>query len=380
MKNRKRICINAANLHVGGGVQVATSFLSELAIDATKIIRNYDLTILISTAVRQNLGELKYTKLANQINVVEQNIYGIQPVYDVRFRRELKAFDIIFTIFGPDYLPFTKAKRIVGFAQPWIIYPKNEVYPKLSFFNRIKTRILFKVQELFFRASDYWVVELEHVKDRLCELGISAPDKVWVAYNCASQLYRETAEHARELPRVKDRFKLGIISRDYPHKNLSIIPDFVENLERKTGCKIEFYVTLTPEEWNARDERFKESVTNVGSLTVDQCITFYRNIDGVLFPSLLECFSATPLEALSMCRPLFASDKPFNRNVCKSFAYYFDPNSLDSMVACVGDYILNIWGNDHERLLEARDYALDFSSSEQRAGRYIEILNKVIEE
>ena len=60
----KKHLINASNLHVGGGVQVATSFISELL--DLEDINLKDITIICSSSVVNNLPK-------NSLNLIDYN-------------------------------------------------------------------------------------------------------------------------------------------------------------------------------------------------------------------------------------------------------------------------------------------------------------------
>ena len=146
---------------------------------------------------------------------------------------------------------------------------------------------------------------------------------------------------------------------------------------RKDKMKFHFYTTLNDEEWATKDEDFKKYVSTVGSLTPDQCPSFYQQVDGVIFPSLLECFSATPLEAMVMTKPLFSSDRGFVRDVCGDYSLYFDPEDAADIAEKIANYFKsNI--DYSERLTEARNHALNFSSARGRAEKYLEIIQQHI--
>ncbi|MOA18610.1 Glycosyl transferases group 1 [compost metagenome] len=103
-------------------------------------------------------------------------------------------------------------------------------------------------------------------------------------------------------------------------------------------------------------------------------------MDAVIFPSLLECFSATPLEAMAMQKPLFASDRGFVRDVCGDFAWYFNPLSADSAADVIAEYITKHHGKNQERLAAARRHVLNFSNARQRAENYLNIIRKALAE
>lgn len=370
--NLNKVLINASNLHVGGGVQVATSVIGELT-----MMSNLPelLEIWASDEVDKNLRSLNYdlTVLPNYRVV---NSYGIKAL-NKDFQKKLNSFSKVFTIFGPLYSFSRKFENITGFAQPWIIYPENEIYANMNFMNKVKTRVKFSLQKMFFKRADHLIVELEHVARRLVDKKICNSQNVTVVNNCFSAVFLQV-ERWKEIncPFPKDKIKIGFVGRNYPHKNTKIFPQVKAYLKSEHNIDSEFYVTFSPEEWAACDQKFKSDICNVGVLTVDQCPIFYRHMDAIIFPSLLECFSATPLEAMVMERPLFASDTPFNHDVCNEHAIYFDPlNPCDAAnkIAKYFQYVDND-STSASALLNGRKRAMEFSYADMRASMYLQCL------
>src|SRR5690606_1179077 len=219
---------------------------------------------------------------------------------------------------------------------PWIIYPNNECYARIPLRRRLAMRLKFRLQALFFKRADELIVESEHVREGLIrELGFPA-ERIHVVHNCLSSIYRdEAAWQPVTLPPADCDLRLGFVGRNYLHKNTEIFPAIVRSLAADHGLHARFYVTFSEAEWRACSPEFRRACINVGPLSVAQCPSFYRQMDAVVFPSLLECFSATPLEAMAMEKPLFASDRPFNRDICGTHAHYFDPMMPDTAADCI---------------------------------------------
>lgn len=372
-----RILINAANLHVGGGVQVATSFILE----CSELLRREwgkDLSVYVSSVVDRNLRAAGFEPDPS-LDYRIQDIYGIGSLWP-KSAKIFKGFDLVFTVFGPLYVLGQIKSHVVGFAQPWIIYPANEVAERLGLIQRLKLRAKFALQWWFFARAERLVVELGHVKDRLERVRGFQSSRVDVVSNCVSALYFDDSKWS-SVPALaemeSDVIRLGFVTRDYPHKNLDFLPTVGRELARISGKRYRFYVTLNEQEWALRSAEFKEFVTTVGPLTVSECPTFYRAMDGVIFPSLLECFSATPLEALAMHRPLFASDRGFVRDVCVDHAMYFDP--LDAVEAAerIVDWFERK-SQDEQTAQVERGYRhlLSLPGSRERARAYINIIEK----
>ncbi|MCF4009283.1 glycosyltransferase [Rheinheimera sp. UJ63] len=364
-----------SNLHNGGAVQVATSFLREI-VNLKNFFDSKDITILISTEVKINLSH-SLQDIKSVYKIVELDVFGLGALLPSK-RVIFSNFELIFTLFGPDYLPFIKSKKIVGFAQPWIIYNNTVLYQRLGFFSSIKTRLGFWIKKQFFKTADVYVVELEHVKNGMLSKGLGSKENIHIAYNCISRSYIEldnTLLYSGSLS--KKKFTIGLISRNYFHKNICIIPEVKAVLLHKYGKDIDFCVTFNETEFNSHSDFFQQNVINLGPKSVDDCLDTYLSFDAVIFPSLLECFSATPLEALASCRVLFASDMPFNRDVCGEYAYYFNPLDPNDAAEVISKYIDDKWGRDLEERLAARMYAIKFSSPVDRALIYVDVINKV---
>ncbi|MCQ8228296.1 glycosyltransferase [Pantoea trifolii] len=367
-----RVLLNASNLHVGGGVQVATSVIGEITM-MENIPSN--LTIWSSSVVNQNLKSLNYD-LSKLPDYQVKNNFGIKALFPANVKH-LNSFNKVLTIFGPLYTYNRHFYSIVGFAQPWIIYSDNEVYNSLPFLTRLKTKLKFSLQQKFFNKSDEIIVELEHVAKGVIKKNIATKEHVKIIHNCLSSIYLDPSRW-KEINYLFDpnRIKLGFVGRNYAHKNTKIFPQIKKILSSKYGIEVEFYVTFNDKEWELCSNEFRNEIKNVGVLTVDQCPSFYSNIDAIIFPSLLECFSATPLEAMISKKVLFASNKPFNHDVCGDGAIYFEATNAHDAAEKIAHYFKNVYlQNDFQtKIDESYERALTFANANKRAELYLERL------
>lgn len=371
---RDAFLINATNLHIGGGVQVAVSFLHEIL---QHQFPTRQLTVRVSSEVDEAMRALgcetsKFLRY-ELVNTHGLDLRGVELVVSC-VGQGMGPPDAVLTVFGPLYRWRCSFRNIVGFAQPWIIYPDNECYRMLPLMRRVLTRVTYFVQGLFFKRADVLIVELDHVKERLIEvLGVEC-GRIHVVRNCISSIYLdESLWRPVDVPKLGAFLRLGFLGRNYLHKNTRLFPDVVAALEETHGIQARFYVTFTEQEWIACSPAFRRVCVNVGPLAVSQCPLFYSALDGVVFPSLLECFSATPLEAMAMERPLFASDRPFNRDICGSHAHYFDPLSAASAAQSIAR-VFATGGPSTAALRAARYHAIHFSNPKERAEQYLALL------
>ena len=354
-------------------MQVAVSVIDELSRlpDCSD-----DLTILASDEVHADL-QLLGSDLSRFSKYEVFNTYGLSALWS-GLARKLRGYNVVFTLFGPLYLGSVSSVSIVGFAQPWIIYPDNEIYRSFTAFRKLTSRLKFFVQELVFRRADRLVVELQHVKDQLVGRGVALAGQIDVVHNGLNSVYFFPEKwKPLQTAIAKTRFSIGFVGRDYAHKNTSLFPPIKKLLHDLHDINVDFYVTFNATEWAATTEFFRANVNNVGVLYSAQCPTFYQQMDAVIFPSFLECFSATPLEALVMEKPLFASDRGFIRDVCGDYAWYFNPENPVEAANLIATYVNKHMGHDGVRLAAARQHVIQFSNARQRAVDYLSLMQTI---
>ncbi len=375
----KRVLINAANLHVGGGVQVAASLISEIE----KLLlensgpRNVSFEVVCSDSVLNNIRHPFNKGVFADFRLL--NIRQARPV-SRQIKDYFNGFDLCVTVFGPLYFSLSDVVHVCGFAQPWIAYPSNPVYEKLKFIERMKTRVKFSLQWLLFSKSDYLVVELEHVREALVRKNFSR-ERIAVIPNCVSALYfyPDSWVDLPSSPFFDERRgpTLGFLGRGYSHKNLNILLAVDDILREKYSLECGFLFTLDSREMDELGFSGRKNFSSVGTIVAAQCPSFYRKIDGLIFPSLLECFSATPIEAMAMKVPVFASDLPFVRDVCSNHVNYFDP--LDSQ-----DIARSIFEGfeDREQLAKKANlgysHCLSLPNAADRAKIYLNLIERLL--
>lgn len=368
----KRIIINVANLHIGGGIQVASSFIDELnlLLRENKIKKEFKFSVVFSNEVINSLS--KETNLDYFDFYTVHDVWGMKKP-DNAFFSYFDGHDLAFTIFGPVYHKLPVKKHICGFAQAWIAYPHNLAFKHLSFIPRLKAKLKFELQWHYFKRESHLIVEQEHVKNALVANRAFNSKKITVVENCVSSRYITESNVCYKPVDIKKDITIGIMGRAYSHKNIDILPAVSSILLDSYGLNVQFTFTLTSGEM--KELRF-DSIHNfktVGSLPVEQCVDFYREVDIVLFPSLLECYSATPVEAMAMKVPVFASDLDFVKDVCSDFAFYFDPQDPASIAKVIFD------GLSNSHLLEynvdnAYLHVRSLPTAKDRAEQYVKLL------
>lgn len=357
-------------------MQVATSVVYEL-IDYLGDDFNR-ISFYLSSEVSFNLKLLGIDVLSFS-NIEIFDVHGLHAL-NKKISRKFYNFDLVFTLFGPLYLRKKIPNHIIGFAQSWIINPDNDARKSFSVIDRVKLRLKFAIQWLFFKYhANTLVVELPHVKSKLVSYKKFPSEKIRIVENCFSSIYNDRSQWVplRVMP-LKDRdvIRVGYVARAYPHKNLNVLYPVARILRDISKFNFDFYVTLDDSEWSGFSEDYRGVVKNVGALSVSQCPSFYQEMDGVIFASLLECFSATPLEAMVMRKPLFASDRGFVRDVCGDYAIYIDPlNPLDIAQKIDRWYSEKSLADQATHVDGAHRHAMSLPNSRQRAIGYMDLIN-----
>ncbi len=134
-----------------------------------------------------------------------------------------------------------------------------------------------------------------------------------------------------------DRFRPGEESREgflfypaesWPHKNHARLFQAFARL-RAARPGLELVVTGT----GFRD--LPPGVRTVGRVGWDELPPLYRRAGALVFPSLYEGFGLPPLEAMASGCPVACSTAGSLPEVCEDAVVYFDPTSVDEMVAAV---------------------------------------------
>ncbi|NYG54698.1 glycosyltransferase [Nocardioides perillae] len=228
------------------------------------------------------------------------------------------------TVFGPLYSLPRCDRRLMGYADVTSIYASPTGTPG------VKDRIRAHLSRLELRAQHAVIVETSAMRARVEHVLAGHAPVMHVVPNAVnSRVLSAQRDESIALRIGKARqdhdLLLAYPTRDYPHKNLEFLPAVAGELAR-IGVKAGFIVTLRPEEWDRRTPAFRAVCVNLGEVTIDQVATVLKTSDGLFFPSLLEAYSASPVEAMALGVPVFASDRDFVRTVCGDAAAYFDPH------------------------------------------------------
>lgn len=325
-----RLLVDCTPLSAGGGVQVASAFLSGLA-----AAPDVEWLAVLPEKIRPQIpGDLA----AHRLRYVPKN----SSVDLFRARMTLKAVertfapDIVFTVFGPAYFR-AKAKHVMGFALPNLIYERDGPLARL---NGPKTALADWVKRRQLQQADHLMVETETVKRRLVEALHYPAAQISVVGNAVNPLL---FSHQRAPLPQSQPYRLLVPSAYYPHKNLEIIPRVAASLKTLApSFRFEFALTLAPgsRAWQqiAQAALALDAAANIrtlGVLALDALAAAYRSSCAVFLPTLREASTAVYPESFYFERPLLTSDMDFARELCGEAACYFSPLDPEAVARAI---------------------------------------------
>lgn len=362
-----KVVINASNLKVGGGVQVAVSFINEVS----KLNHGVDLHFITSEVVFNQLDQSS----KNNSTVIKSpvGIFGWQA--RMALDRLTRGSDVVFSVFGPTYWR-PKCKHIVGFANPWIVYDKKDVLSLVSNFKSVLLRIKYRIYRYFFMFhSDEFIVETDDVKKNLSLL----TDKpIYTVANCASAVFLDNTKWEPISFDIDPSYLyLLCLGNNYLHKNYDFSGKVAEE-SRRLGKNVKFIFTLPIDSYKSLSELTKDNSINVGVVRSVNCPDLYAKADMLFLPTLLECYSANYPEAMISRTPIATSDRSFSRQICGSHAIYFDPKDPCHAAQQILAYFEMSEDKKEHHLDQAYKAALNSPSARERAREYLEIIKNSV--
>ena len=329
-----KIMVDASITSKGGGVQVALSFIENIALDPS-----FEVICVVNPVIDKQLSSIAKKSIENYY------IEGIEPMYKkiaqgkriAQIERKHNP-DMVFVVFGPAYWK-PKANTIQGFALGKMLY-ESEL--NIGIFERC---VNFIKKKLFQNSKSYLLVETELVKSKLSKKFNYPLDKIFVVGNSYSPNFKKSvleSEH-KILPK-QDKFRILVPSSYYQHKNLEKIILALDEISKNSNNhkKLEIVFTIPNESngWRnlqvlARNNNVQDYISTVGFVENSKFAELYLESHAIICSSLVESSTAVFPESFLAKRPLLVSDRPFATDLCEDAALYFDPLDEKSIAQAI---------------------------------------------
>ena len=217
-----KLIINISGNYVGGGFQVAVSFLNEIKeytehtfyiFLGNNFANQVDKSTFPENFIFYDIPVLKWYKLNKYLNKIEKKITA----------------DVVFSVFGPSFYK-SQYPQLIGYAQGYYIYPESPFWKYISIRERTIIR-LKKILHLYFfkKQADAIVAETEDATNRIKKI-LGGNKKYFTVSNTCSKVYSEPINDDIKLKLSKknnDEYRLLTLSRYYAHKNIDKIPQII---------------------------------------------------------------------------------------------------------------------------------------------------------
>lgn len=364
------ILINASNLKVGGGLQVADSIINELF-----SYTNHNFVVVVSKSLGYLEGKIGKTgNMQCLVYDMPQTVGGVLFGRNKYLDKIVKKNNIrvVYTVFGPS-LWRPKVRHLCGFARAQMIYLDSPYYLNMGLLKKLKLFIREIIRFYNFKMSSDWLItESSNVSKRLALL--MKNKRIYTVTNNYNQIYNHSHKWIKHSIEPYDGITCLTISANYPHKNLGIIPQILEYIDsNKIPLNIRFIITLSEKEF-VIDKVYQSRILLIGKVYIEECPSLFQQADYMFLPTLLECFSASYPEAMKMETPIITSDLPFAHSLCGDAAVYVDSLSPKSIV----DALLSLTEDKRKELInKGKEQLKKYDTAEERCRKVIELLEKI---
>ncbi len=353
----------------GGSVQVIVALLREFV----KFSEN-EYYVILSKEIKSQIARFEFPDnfhfydLPCEAGSSSANL-KVRNKYFSKLESEIKP-DCGLCSSGPLYHK-TQAPLLMGYNLPHHIYrdspyfKTNTIASKIRWFaRRVSHRYLFR------KEASVCFVQTDDVNKRLRKF--LNKDNVITISNTYNTAYNNPMSFPNKLPkRSPGEIRMLTIASYYPHKNLGIIKDVLEELKKRGIDNYRFVVTLSDDYYDKLfGDAFRDKIYNAGFVPAVEGPSLYNECDIMFLPTLLECFSASYAEAMVMGKPIITSDMSFAHVVCENAAMYFDPMSpidiADKLI-----YLVEHNEMQDNLVKKGKEHLSQFGTSEDRA---IEVL------
>lgn len=367
-----KILINCSNLKVGGGLQVAHSFLYEIKTNTENqfivILSDFLKYQINQTEFPDNFKFFHYSIKPSALKAITGNdkfLSGIEDKYEP---------DAVFSVFGPTYWQ-PKAKHVCGFARPDYIFKDSPFFKQVSWFYKLKLRLMEFFHMYDIRNNNEILITENKIVSDILALQVTQP--VFTVSNYYNQVFDDKSVWVKKYNLVEDDETINLltISANYPHKNLAIIKKIIPVLRSNfPELKFKFILTIEREEFGiAENDSLNENIQFLGKVAINQCPDLYSQSNFLFLPTLLECFSASYCEAMVMQKPILTSDLPFAKSICGEAAFYFNP--LDENE--IANAIVHLYSDkkvQQDLINKGLQQLKTFDTAKERAAKYLNII------
>lgn len=352
-----KIALLAHNLRKGGGLVVGRNFIDALR----DVAPHHKYLVCVPSSV--GYEQIKLPGGSSFYFCRPGRFLGRTGLEFVTLPRLIREFapDVLLALGNQGILDIN-CPQAIWVQSGYLVYSLRQ-FGKVSWKDRLRVRLQRAVLRVCLRRTQLLFCQTPVMQQRLAAHYGYDIAKIKILPNALSGFLAEPRDKNDVIKKPEclseDKFNCLILTQYSPHKNPEMIMEIcLRNSERLKGIK---FITTVSEQGSLAGRRFvgrveahshlRELIQDVGPIPHEQLEAYYRNIQLVIIPSLMESFSATYLEAMYFGVPILTTDFDFARYLCGDAAVYYDPRQPESLIkeilALKSDFLLR------EKLVQA---------------------------
>ncbi len=324
------ILVNMSSIKVGGGLQASITFLEYILQNKSKY-SDVEFIFIITKEIQKQIVNLDFLKYY----VVDKSPANLFKGFFIRkFIKKIESEinpNIVYSIGFPSYINF-KNPEIGRYTNPFEICNSEIAFRQLNIIEKIKRKILTFYRIFYASNATFFETQTETAKSGIIKKFKVNEKKILVSPNTLNKRFIMQKDSYRKKNNIIKR--IFCLSAAHKHKNLDLIPLVAKELRNKKNFKYKFFITLPNESLLLRKilkKSYKlgvqDQIVNLGPLNLDEVFNEYKKADCLFLPTLLEIFSASYIEAMSMGTPIVTTKMDFSKEICGDAALYFKPAS-----------------------------------------------------
>lgn len=335
-----RIAIIAHNLRSGGGISVGQNIISSLGRIAPE--NQYLITVPSS---------LGYEGIASNVPNCEVIVFKMRRGYYLR--RGLFEYltlpkicnnwnpDVILGLGNAGLHGNSSIPQAILCHNPFLLYERRHYGQTYGLTDRLLLRFLKRPRFAKDVSNSKIVFCQTHTAEKRIRQVYDFQGKCLQLPNAVSFL-THSGENNDSVPDIlqphQNKFRLFYLTKYYSHKNIEVLLELFDRYSKELSDVVVF-LTIAKEHGRGAAKLLQtidrkglnDRIINVGPLSQESLGAYFRNMDALIMPTLLESFSGSYLEAMHFGLPILTSDLDFAREVCGEAAIYFDPWDVETI-------------------------------------------------
>lgn len=330
--------MNLTSVRAGGGQQVASNFLIQLA-ENKGFGHNWTILTGAGTYLHKQAIQLGLTTETCDVGYIKRILFEKKKLNKLL---QDYAIEIIYS-----YSPCFKGvsvPQVIRSVFSYLYFPEIDFWKGHSRSMRIRKKIIDRSRLQRTLIANGIVFENKAMMQRAQTLfHRDADDLIYIAPSITA---------FQEMPveqistKDEEHFNVLALASWHPNKNLHLIPDILVALRQMGISNASFTVSFAESDKGVQNfveyckaKGVYEHVNFAGTIAPKDVPEYYRQANAVILLSKLECFSSNIIEAWSFRRPLIIADEEWSRAICNDAALYVPRDNAEGIAAAIAGLI-----------------------------------------